>query len=159
MQAHAEGNLTMKNQSSVWRTTRRRLLAVAGLLIAAGLAACGGQSSPSAGPGPLTNVTRTNEGGGVTIAATLLAQEPTITFAVALDTHSVALDGYDLRQLATLRVDQGSPTQPSGWDAPAGGHHRAGTLSFPAPAADARAIELVIREVGGVPERVLQWTR
>jgi hypothetical protein len=135
------------------------LLAVAGLLLAAGLAACGAQASPAAGPSPFTHATQTNEGGGVTIAATLLAQAPTITFKVALNTHSVGLDGYDLRQLATLRVDQGAPVQAGGWDAPAGGHHREGTLSFPADAADARAIELVIREVGSVPERVLQWTR
>ncbi len=150
-----------------WRTTRRILRAVGGLLLAAGLAACGAQASPSAGPSALTNITQTNEGGGVTIEVTWLTQTPGITFEVVLDTHSVELDGYDMRQLATLRVDQGPAIQPSSWDAPAGGHHREGTLIFPATLPDglptmpdaARTIELSIREVGGVPERVVQWTR
>jgi hypothetical protein len=155
-----EGSTTMNiRPPRVWPSRRWIARAVAGLLLAASLAACGAQASPAAGPSPLTNVSQANEAGGVTIEATLLTQTPTITFKVALDTHSVELDGYDLRQLATLRVDQGPALQASTWDAPAGGHHREGTLTFPAATPDARAIELVIRDVGGVPERVLQWTR
>jgi len=72
-----------------------------------------------------------------------------------------------MRQLATLHVDQGPAIQASGWDAPAGGHHREGTLTFPATTPDgspvipdaARTIAVVIRDVGGVPERIVQWTR
>lgn len=83
-----------------------------------------------------------------------------------MDTHAVDLDGYDLGQLAVLRTDGGREVRPSGWDAPKGGHHRSGTLTFPATAADGspligpttRAIELVIRDVGGVPERRFRWT-
>ena len=153
--------------SIIRRISRRIPLAVAGLLLAAGLAACGTPPSPSAGAATFPNVTQTSEGGGVTINATLLTQTPAITFKVALDTHSVELDGYDLRQLATLRVDQGPALQPSGWDAPAGGHHREGTLTFSATMPDgqpvisdtARTIELIVRDIGGVPERVVQWTR
>ena len=81
-----------------------------------------------------------------------------------MDTHAVDLDGFDLKQLAVLRVD-GREIQPAGWDAPKGGHHRSGTLSFPATGsdgrplitADTRSIELLIRDVAGVPERVFVW--
>jgi hypothetical protein len=82
-----------------------------------------------------------------------------------MDTHSVPLDGYDLRQLAVLRTDQGIELTPNGWDAPVGGHHRKGTLTFPATASDGqpvlttttREVELVIRDVAGVPERSFRW--
>lgn len=83
-----------------------------------------------------------------------------------MDTHSVDLDTYDFRQLALLYNDQGQEVQPNRWDAPEGGHHREGTLSFPTEAADGsevirpdtHKIELVIRDVAGVPERRFEWT-
>jgi hypothetical protein len=82
-----------------------------------------------------------------------------------MDTHAVDLDGYDLKQLAALRIDGGREVEPVGWDAPKGGHHREGTLTFPATAdgrplveSDARTIELIIRDVAGVPERSFRWT-
>ena len=64
-----------------------------------------------------------------------------------------------------LRAEGGREVAPSGWDAPKGGHHREGTLTFPAAAADGapvigpdtRAVELVVRDVAGVPERRFQW--
>lgn len=66
-----------------------------------------------------------------------------------------------------LRTDQGLEAQPTGWDAPQGGHHRSGTLTFPDATADqkpligpdTRAVELIIRNVAGVPERSFRWTR
>jgi hypothetical protein len=69
-----------------------------------------------------------------------------------------------LKQLALLRINGAREVQPTGWDAPRGGHHRAGTLTFPAIAADGsaliapntRSIELVMRDIAGVPERVLR---
>ena len=83
-----------------------------------------------------------------------------------MDTHAVDLDGYDLRLLVALRTDQGREVRPSGWDAPKGGHHRQGTLTFPTTTTDGspllepdtHTIELVIRDVGGVSERIFQWT-
>jgi hypothetical protein len=113
---------------------------------------------------PATDLTQLNEGGEVTVKATWLADQEIPTFSVALDTHSVALDGYDLAQLAVLRID-GVTTSPVRWEAPAGGHHREGTLLFPAVATDGaplitaqtRQIELVLRGIGDVPERILTW--
>jgi len=110
--------------------------------------------------------TQANSDGQVTVKATWQGRAAGPVFTVALDTHAVALDGYDLQQLATLRVDGGQTVQPVAWDAPKGGHHRSGTLTFPATAADGsplirastRTVELVIRDIAGVPERVLRWT-
>ena len=109
---------------------------------------------------------QTSEGGQVTIKATWQDPSAGPVFAVVMDTHSVNLDAYDLLQLAVLRTEQGLEVQPIGWDAPSGSHHREGTLSFPATAADGspligsdtRTVELVIRDVAGVPERSFRWT-
>jgi hypothetical protein len=84
---------------------------------------------------------------------------------VAMDTHSVDLDAVDLGRSAVLRVDQGREVPPTGWDAPKGGHHREGKLTFPDKGADGApligpdtwVVELVIRDVAGVPERTLRW--
>jgi hypothetical protein len=110
---------------------------------------------------------RLSEGGQVALMVTWQAAEPELVFAVQMDTHSVDLDGYDLRELAVLRTNEGREAAPIGWQAPRGGHHRQGALVFPLAAADGapligqdtRLVELVVRDVGGVPERVLQWSR
>jgi hypothetical protein len=123
-------------------------------------------SVPAAQPAASAQ-TQTNEGGGVTIKATWAGPEAGPVFEVVLDTHSVDLDQYDLQELALLRVNGSQELRPVAWEAPKGGHHREGKLSFPAtlPAGgptlgeDLRTLELVIRDVGGVPTRSLQWTR
>jgi hypothetical protein len=110
--------------------------------------------------------TQTNEGGQVTIAATWQGSGAEMIFTVAMDTHVVDLDGYDLKQLAVLRIDGGREVQPTSWEAPKGGHHRSGTLTFPATGADGtpliasgtHTIELVIRDLTDVPERSFHWT-
>ncbi|HEU5099718.1 MAG TPA: heavy-metal-associated domain-containing protein [Roseiflexaceae bacterium] len=109
--------------------------------------------------------TRTNEGGQVTIVAMWQGSGTQAVFNVAMNTHAVDLDSYDLKQLAVLRIDGGREIRPISWEAPKGGHHRSGTLSFPAAGADGgplitpsiQTIELVIRDVAGVPERVFTW--
>jgi hypothetical protein len=132
----------------------------------------GGRSllASSANPAPAnisasTPSQQTNTAGAVTVAVTWAGRSAGPVFAIALDTHSVPLDGYDLRQLAVLRTDQGVEVTPSGWDAPAGGHHRKGTLTFPTTTADGRPVltattrevVLVLRDVAGVPERTFRW--
>lgn len=112
------------------------------------------------------DVSQTSEGGGVTVKATWLANREDPTFAIVLDTHTVELDGYDLIELTLLRVD-GVSVKPVSWDAPAGGHHRTGTLTFPSTTDKgnqliterSQKVELVINGVGDVPERVLTWER
>ena len=123
-----------------------------------------GSSRPEA-PGQLSSPEQSNEGGQVTISVTWRGPESGPVFVVVMDTHSVDLDSYDLQGLAVLRTGDGKELRPSGWDAPKGGHHRKGTLTFPATAVDGspligsatHALKLVIRDIAGVPERVFQW--
>ena len=147
-----------------------RLLAL--LMLALLLAACGAAANSSkdvASPPamPATSAaSQTSEGGQVTITATWAGPNAGPVFNVVMDTHAVDLDGYDLRQLALLRIDGDATIQPTGWDAPKGGHHRKGALTFPTVTADGRAVlepqartvELIIRDVAGVPERSFRWT-
>lgn len=108
-----------------------------------------------------------NKGGNVTLQVTWKAEQASseeLALSVAMDTHSEDLDQFDLSQLSVLRNDKGQEVRPSSWNAPLGGHHRSGMLVFPLVvdskpliAADTKYIELVIRNVSGVEERVLHW--
>ncbi len=101
-----------------------------------------------------------HEAGAVTIVASWVSGTPSAR--VTLDTHSLDLDGFDLKELARLRLDGGAWVRPTLWDAPMGGHHRSGTLTFgsldPQSLATARVVELEIRDVG-VPSHLLRWER
>ena len=150
-----------------------RFTAILGLIlgVAFALTACGKSAAPAPAQSGVASASasatiQTSEGGQVTIAVTWQGPATGPTFRVAMDTHAVNLDGYDLAQLATFRTDQGVTLQPSGWDAPKGGHHREGMLTFPTTAPNGaatlgpatRMVELVIRDVAGVPERRFTWT-
>jgi hypothetical protein len=123
------------------------------------------QANTAPAPRASVGVTQTNEGGQVTVEATLQESGAAPIFNVAMNTHAVNLDGYDLNQLAVLRIDGGREVQPASWEAPKGGHHRSGTLTFPADGTDGtpligpgtHMIELIIRDVSGVPERSFRW--
>lgn len=134
------------------------------------LAACTSVGASTTASRPSTTVptstgTRTNEGGQVSIDVTWRGPTAGTVFTVAMNTHAVDLDGYDLRQLAVLRTDQGQEVQPISWEAPKGGHHRVGTLTFPSKTDDGapligpqtRSLALIIRDVAGVPERIFRW--
>jgi hypothetical protein len=154
--------------SGVRTVSRRRV--TFGLMAALTLAtaACGapttatsvGQASTAA-----SLTARTSEGGQVTVTVTWGGPSAGPRFGVTMDTHLVDLDGYDLTKLAVLRVDGRPVVQPGAWDAPKGGHHRKGALSFATTAADGkpfidkttRSVELIIRDVAGVPERNFRW--
>lgn len=162
-----------------------RMLALTGLLVAFALvlSGCGGakpaveagevgnELTKKAGPkqGERANpspATQTSEGGGVTVEVGWKGERPGPTFDVTMDTHSVDLDIYDLRERAVLRNDRGQEVRAKDWDAPKGGHHREGKLNFPEKTAGGedligpgtRKIELVIRDVAGVPERRFKWS-
>lgn len=124
-------------------------------------------ASRSRVPSPADPV-RSNEGGRVTVKATWQGQQEAggpLVVRVVMDTHSVDLDGYDLSKMAVLRGGQGVEVAPLSWEAPPGGHHRDGVLTFPSTDgtgrpvldSDVQVAEMVIRGVAGVPERVLSW--
>lgn len=78
-------------------------------------------------------------------------------FNIVMDTHSVELD-QDLTRIAILVDDQGREYQPLAWQgAEPGGHHREGALTFPALDATSAFVELQIKNVGGVAERIFKW--
>ena len=133
----------------------RALVAIALILGALALASlgCGGDAQPKSAE----TAKQSNDEGGITLQVTWNGELESPSFDVVMDTHSVDLDAYDLGQLAVLRTDAEDELEPVGWDAPEGGHHRTGILRFARLDAGAGYIELVIRDVSGVPERRFRW--
>ncbi len=112
----------------------------------------------------------TNRVGAVTVEAKYLGTETvtageTLKFELNLNTHSVNLDQYDLKQLATLRNDRGVAVKPLRFERNGSGHHVQNVLVFPAKdkagapvvGGSAKAVELVLFDVANVPERILRW--
>ncbi len=103
--------------------------------------------------------TKSNEGGSVTVDVTPTALEvgKPLAFDIAMNTHSVDLSD-DLTKIATLRDDTGKEYKPTAWDGPdGGGHHRSGTLQFASLSPKPKYVELVIKGLAQVPERVFRW--
>ena len=106
-----------------------------------------------------------NVGGNVTVRVTWQGPEAGPTFNVAMDTHSVDLDPYDLGKMVVLHTGDGRESAVLTWDAPKGGHHRKGKLVFsevaldgrPFIAANTNSIELIIYDLSGVPTRGFTW--
>lgn len=121
--------------------------------------------------GTSKKVTRSHSGGAITIDVSWLKPEDVsaaeeLKFEVRMNTHSVDLEQYDMGRLSRLETNGGLSIEPSGWFNPGGGgHHRYGVLKFSATRPDGshlilpetRFIEVVIQEVGGVPERRFRW--
>lgn len=120
----------------------------------------GSSANPSGQPGSSGLLTRTSEGGQVTVVVGWAGPSAGTVFDISLDTHSVDLDALDLAS-TVLRNDRGETVAAEPWTAPKGGHHREGTLAFDGDAAQflakARWIEIVIKGVGDLPERPLRW--
>lgn len=122
----------------------------------------GGVTSSASGLGS----SQTVEGNGVSVTLTWQGQEAGLVFSVGMDTHSGSLDGYDLARLAVLRTGSGQEVAPASWDAPSGGHHRKGTLTFPSTGPDGKPlieagsgpVTVIIKDVAGVEQRVFTWT-
>ncbi len=119
----------------------------------------------------MRTLSREHEGGGVRVDVTLLNPEAIYTgedllFEVAMNTHTVNLDVYRMEDISFLRDERGRVFKAKAWESPkGGGHHRFGVLRFPGKDREGRPIvkegdryiEVVIRDVGGVAERVLRW--
>lgn len=90
-------------------------------------------------------------------------QQPgeTLDFDVSMDTHSVDLS-MDLAQFATLTTDTGVSVKALKWEAPKGGHHVSGKLSFPSKSDGgflldgAKIVTITLTDVN-VPSRVFTW--
>jgi hypothetical protein len=127
------------------------MVALGGMAIQAGEALASSADS--------SKLTQQVAGGGVTVAATLLKDQGEGTaITLALNTHSVALDGYKLEALATLRDDTGKTYPVTAVEqASGGGHHRQAVLRFGKLDPRAKMIELIVKDVAGVKERTFRW--
>src|SRR5687768_15690369 len=102
------------------RGRRRHLVLVALLTGLAFLgAACSGPAQSAGSSAAAT--TQTSNAGQVTIAVSWAGPSRGAVFDVVMDTHTVDLDGVDLRQQAVLRTDQSAEVRPVAWEAPKGG--------------------------------------
>lgn len=95
---------------------------------------------------------RENSEAGVTITAVYLDSN---AFDIKMDTHSGSLD-YEMAKISYIRDSYGNIIKPEAWNGGIGGHHFSGTLKFP-KFDDRSGFELVIQDVAGVKERVLEW--
>lgn len=105
-------------------------------------------------------LTKQDRQGPVTVAVTLMAPPMTGTVLrvkVVLDTHSAGLDGIVFEEVVVLRMPDGTDVAPSAVEAAEGsGHHREALLAFPPVGVGAR-IHIVVKNVGGVKERIFAW--
>lgn len=131
---------------------RMLLGVVVGALI---VVAPGPAGAGEAAPGAKQSVA----GGGVTVAVTFLKDRAdTLAFEVVLDTHSANLDGYRFEEIVRLRDGRGGELTPTSVEGAKGsGHHREATVLFTWPDPKPASLELVVKGVAGVPERVFRW--
>lgn len=84
-----------------------------------------------------------------------------LIFEISLDTHSIDLN-FDLATISMLTTDNGLIIQAYHWDAPPGGHHVNGKLSFPAQVdgkyylEEVNKLVLTIKDLDAA-ERVFTW--
>ena len=125
-----------------------------------GLILVGFLGGPESVGAAVVGETQTVAGGGVTVKVTYLAQtDHESRFSVALDTHSANLDVYDLKTLIILRDDTGLLLQPTAIENKGSGHHREAILTFPRPSTRRTWLELVIKDIAGVKERLFRGER
>lgn len=104
--------------------------------------------------------TQEAEAAGVTVKATYKnpAEPKNPVFNVALDTHSADLEQYKFDQNTLLRDDTGKEYHPDIVSSSGSGHHREAAVEFKdADISGAKYIELVIKGVAGVDERVFKF--
>lgn len=98
-------------------------------------------------------------GGGVAVIVTRLPSEgDALRFRLEMTTHIRDLDPYRFEQIIRLRDETGKEFAPLAVEQMmGGGHHRTAVLRFPAPNQDMTALEVVVRDVAGIPERLFRW--
>jgi len=99
-------------------------------------------------------------GGGVTVSVVLLKEAgESAMFRVSLDSHSVNLDAYRFEEVVRFRDGQGGELVPVAVEGlEGGGHHRSASIRFAWPVPKPKIVELVVKDVAGVSERMFSWT-
>lgn len=138
------------------------------------LAACGSAGDNERASATVNPTQRDGGEGGVTVEATWVTAEHAedgamkaklegypgdrfVALHLKLDTHSGDLNRYDLVKAASLAADGSASQAASAWvPLSEDSHHREGLLIFPRPEG-ATGAELALRDIAGVPQRVLRW--
>jgi len=110
-------------------------------------------------PKPENWESKTDNQAAVSITVTpidISSQSKEWKFDIVMDTHSVELD-QDMTESAVLIDGQDKEYKPIGWEGPSGGHHREGVLVFDPIEPMPKYIELKIKNIGGVTERLFKW--
>ncbi len=111
-------------------------------------------------PTPIKPLAPQEKSGGeidVTITPEVLIVGQSPRFKLEFNTHSVELD-FDVSKVGELSDESGKINKESIWEgSPSGGHHRSGTLTFPAPLSETKTITLTIRDIAGVSRREFTW--
>ena len=110
-------------------------------------------------PKPENWESKTDNQAAVSITVTSIdisSQSKEWKFDIVMDTQSVELD-QDMTEFAVLIDDQDKEYKPIGWEGPSGGHHREGVLVFDPIEPMPKYIELKIKNIGGVTERLFKW--
>ncbi len=116
-------------------------------------------------------LTRYHREGPVSVSVTLINPDALysgedLLFQVAMNTHTVDLDQYQMERLSFLRDARGRIFKAKAWESPrGGGHHLFGVLRFPGRDREGNPVlrkddpfvEVLIGDVGGIRERVLKW--
>jgi hypothetical protein len=111
----------------------------------------------------IRSLKRIDKEGPVDITATYLnplgkAGDSELRFEVKLDTHDVDLEQYELKEISFISFDDGKESKSIGSNREGYGHHITYILLFAGPIpAEARTMTLIIRNVGDVTERSLEW--
>ena len=75
-----------------------------------------------------------------------------------LDTHSVALEQYNLNKITILRDDAGQEYSAETVSSSGSGHHVKAVLQFKdADISSAKFVEVVVKGVAGIDERVFRF--
>jgi hypothetical protein len=137
------------------------LIVLAGLLLASCARSAQEGASP---PATLTAPSGQNAGEGQQLPSSGWDLSPRRNDAgqVSIDVTPLTLGDdvwdFDVAKVSALRCDQGQEHLPVAWDGSSpGGHHRSGVLKFPALDHPTSFVEIVIRDVASVPERVFEW--
>ena len=103
-----------------------------------------------------SNPTQTVAGGGVTAKVTFWNPKDAddSRFHLVLDTHSVNLDTYDLKNIVVLRDDTGKSYVSTSAENKGSGHHREAIVSFPKVSPETKRLNLIIKELRDKRENV-----
>lgn len=127
-----------------------------GLVFLLGIMAAAGLPAPTLALDEVPQVVR---GGGV---AVILSRLPSageeLRIRIEMTTHTRDLDSYSFDQIVRLREATGKELPPIAVEREmGGGHHRSAVLRFSTPNRDVTAVDVVVRGVAGIPERLFRW--